>query len=35
MIAVAVGCFADPGFPPPSQSVYNQQGHPWMKFRID
>jgi Glutathione-dependent formaldehyde-activating enzyme len=35
MIGVAVGCFADPAFPPPSQAVYDRHSHPWMKIRID
>jgi len=29
-IAVAVGSFADPAFPPPSQSVYNERRHAWV-----
>jgi len=29
-IAVAVGSFADPAFPAPSQSVYDQRRHPWV-----
>src|SRR5215813_7502501 len=29
-IAVAVGSFADPTFPAPSQSVYNELRHPWV-----
>jgi hypothetical protein len=29
-IAVAVGCFADPTFPPPSQSVFGQRRHSWV-----
>ena len=29
-IAVAVGAFADPTFPAPSQSVYNQRRHAWV-----
>ena len=29
-VAVAVGCFADPMFPAPSQSVYNQRRHAWV-----
>ena len=29
-IAVAVGSFADPTFPAPSQSVYNERRHPWV-----
>ncbi|HUJ03610.1 MAG TPA: GFA family protein [Rhizomicrobium sp.] len=28
-IAVAVGAFADPNFPPPRVSVYEQRKHPW------
>ncbi len=27
--AVPVGAFADPGFPPPSVSVYEHRKHPW------
>ena len=29
-IAVAVGCFGDPAFPSPSQSVYNEHRHAWV-----
>lgn len=29
-IAVAVGCFADPLFPQPTQAVYNQSRHGWV-----
>jgi hypothetical protein len=32
MIGVALGCFADPAFPPPSQAVYTQHRHAWAKF---
>jgi len=28
-IAVAVGAFADPGFPAPRHSVYEERRHPW------
>jgi hypothetical protein len=28
-LAVAVGAFADPGFPPPHVSVYEERQHPW------
>lgn len=28
-LAVAVGMFADPGFPPPHVSVYEERRHPW------
>lgn len=30
-IAVAVGAFADPGFPAPTQAVYAEHRHPWVK----
>ena len=30
LIAVAVGSFADPAFPAPSQSVYNERRHLWV-----
>ena len=29
VIAVAVGAFADPNFPPPSFSGYEERRHPW------
>jgi len=28
-VTVAVGAFADPGFPPPHVSVYEERLHPW------
>ena len=28
-VAVAVGVFADPSFPPPNISVYEERRHPW------
>lgn len=28
--AIAVGAFADPGFPPPRFSVYEDRKHPWV-----
>lgn len=31
-VAVAVGAFADPGFPPPQISVYDCRRHPWIKL---
>jgi hypothetical protein len=31
-IAVAIGAFADPSFPPPTQSVWNERRHPWVTF---
>jgi len=30
MIAVAVGAFADPSFPAPGQSVWEERRHPWV-----
>lgn len=30
MIAVAVGAFADPAFPAPSQAVYKEHRHSWV-----
>lgn len=30
LIAVAVGAFADPGFPPPTVSVHESRRHPWL-----
>lgn len=30
LIAVAVGAFADPSFPPPVVSVYESRRHPWI-----
>jgi hypothetical protein len=29
VVYVAVGAFADPGFPPPRVSVYEERRHPW------
>jgi hypothetical protein len=29
-ISVAVGAFADPQFPPPLVSVYEERKHPWV-----
>jgi hypothetical protein len=29
-IAVAVGSFADPAFPAPTQAVYDECRHPWV-----
>jgi hypothetical protein len=33
MVAVAVGCFADPAFPAPDQSVYGEHRHDWVALR--
>ena len=32
LVAVAVGAFADPGFPPPTISVYATRRHPWVSL---
>jgi hypothetical protein len=31
-VAVAVGAFADPSFPAPTQAVWDQRRHPWVVF---
>lgn len=31
-VNVAVGAFADPGFPPPQDSVYDCRRHPWVQL---
>jgi len=30
MIGIALGALADPSFPPPARSVYEQSRHPWV-----
>ena len=32
VVAVAAGAFADPRFPAPAQSVFDQHRHPWLDF---
>ena len=32
-VGVAVGCFADPDFPPPIDSVYDSRRHKWVQIR--
>ena len=34
-VGVAVGAFADPGFPPPQVSVYDCRRHPWVRLPGD
>jgi len=29
-VAVAIGAFADPAFPPPDKQVYAETAHPWV-----
>lgn len=35
LVAVAVGAFADAGFPPPRFSVYEDRKHPWVEIAGD
>jgi hypothetical protein len=35
LIAVAVGCFADPGFPAPLNSVWESRRHHWVELPAD
>jgi hypothetical protein len=30
VVAVPVGAFADPAFPPPTRSIYESRKHPWL-----
>lgn len=32
IVSIAVGCFADPGFPAPSRTVWAQTRHDWLDF---
>ncbi len=32
MIVVAIGCFADPSFPPPAYAVWCAHKHPWVRI---
>ena len=32
-IAIAVGMFADPSFPPPARSIFEGTKHPWIAFK--
>lgn len=34
LIAVPVGAFADPSFPPPMVSVWEQRRHPWVSVDV-
>jgi hypothetical protein len=33
--AIPVGAFADPGFPPPAFSVFEERKHPWVVISSD
>lgn len=32
LIAIAVGMFGDPDFPPPSRSIFEEAKHPWIQL---
>lgn len=32
-VAVAIGAFADPAFPPPDKQVYAETAHPWVTIK--
>jgi len=32
LVVVSVGCFADPSFPPPTESGYDSRRHPWVRL---
>ena len=32
LIVVSVGSFADPSFPPPTESGYDSRRHPWVRL---
>lgn len=34
MVAVAVGAFADPAFPPPTKSAWEEYRHPWVELSL-
>lgn len=34
LVGVAVGSFADPHFPEPSQTVFEDFQHPWLSFQL-
>lgn len=35
LVAIPVGAFADPAFPPPTVSVYEARRHPWLRVPED
>lgn len=35
IVAIPVGAFADPAFPPPTRSVYENRMHPWVRLSHD
>ncbi len=35
MVTMAVGCFADPRFPPPVRTVWTESKHDWLGFPED
>ena len=35
LVYVPIGAFADPAFPPPTVSVYDERAHPWVSLSED
>ncbi|PWG01761.1 GFA family protein [Sphingosinicella humi] len=35
MVSIPVGAFADPSFPEPTVSVYDERRHPWLRIETD
>ena len=35
MVSIPVGAFADPSFPEPTVSVYDERGHKWLRIETD
>jgi hypothetical protein len=35
VVAVPIGAFADPAFPPPTVSVYESRRHPWLAITVE
>ncbi len=35
LVGIAVGCFADPGFPPPQRVYWTSRQHRWLAFPDD
>jgi len=35
VVAVPVGAFADPDFPPPMRSIYESRRHPWLAMTAE
>jgi hypothetical protein len=35
VIGIALGAFADPSFPAPTVSIWEQTRHPWVDFTLE